>query len=116
MSKGRIAPILGSFAAILTSGLAFAMWMANGIVYGGLVGLKGREQDLAVAHERAAIALTVAILLQAVAMFTTASWLPRTQLTGILGTTVRLAFGLAISLIGAGLALVLVLQVIRVTH
>mgnify|MGYP005814878207 CR=1 FL=1 len=116
MSRGRIALILGSVAAILTSGVAFAMWMANGIVYGSLVGLKGREHDLVVARERAVIALTAAIFLQAVSMFTTASWLPRMQLTGILGTTVRLAFGLAISLVGAGLALALVLQVIRVAH
>ncbi|MCZ2149021.1 MAG: hypothetical protein LC126_14760 [Bryobacterales bacterium] len=116
MSKGRIALILGSVAAIITSGLTFAMWMANGIVYGSLVGLKGREQDLVVARERAAVALTAAIFFQAVAIFTTASWLPRMQLTGILGTTLRLALGLAISLVGAGLTLALVLQVIRVTH
>lgn len=116
MTKGRGALLLGSVGAILTSGLAFAMWMANGIVYGSLVGLKDREHDLAVARERAAIALAAAILLQAVAMFTTASWLPRIQLTGILGTTVRFALALAISLVGAGLALALALQVIRMAH
>lgn len=116
MTKGRIALLLGSVAAILTSALAFAMWMANGIVYGSLVGLKNREHDLAVAHERAAIALTAAILLQVVAMFMTASCLPRTQLTGVLGTTVRLTLGLAISLVGSGLALAVGLQVIRMVN
>lgn len=116
MTKGRIALLLGSVVAILTSGLAFAMWIANGIVYGSLVGLKNREHDLAVASERAVIALTAAILLQAVAVFTTAAWLPRMQMNGVLGTTLRCALALAISLLGAGVALAAVLQVIRMVH
>ncbi len=116
MAKSRLALLFSSVGAILTSGLAFAMWMANGIVYGSLVGLKNREHDLAVARERAVIGLTAAILLQAVAMFTTASWLPRMQPTGVLGTILRFGLALAISLVGAGLALAIVLQVARMVH
>lgn len=116
MTKGRLVLLLGSVAAILASALAFAMWMANGIVYGSLVGLKDRAHDLTVARQMAVTALAAALLLQVAAMFMTASWLPRMQLTGALGTTVRLALGLAISLVGAGLALAVGLQVIRMLN
>jgi hypothetical protein len=116
MTKGRVALIVGSTGAILTSGVALAIWVANGIVYGSLVGLKDRGHDLAVAHVRATIALTAAILLQVIAMFTTASWLPRMQPNRVVRTPLRFALALVISLLGAGLALVLVLQTIRMTH
>lgn len=116
MTKGGVSLLLGSLGAIIASGLACAMWMANGMVYGSLVGLKDREHDLSVAGGSAVIALTAAILFQAIGIFATASWLPRRQLTGIVGTTVRFALALAVSLAGTGLVLALLLLVIRSVH
>lgn len=116
MTKRRIAAVVGSVGAIVASGLAFAMWMANGIVYGSLVGLKNREHDLAIARDRAMIALTAALLLQVLAMFTTASWLPRGQFGGAARTAARFVFAFVISVAGAAMALALILQISRFLH
>ena len=116
MTMRRITLVAGSIGAIVASGLALAMWIANGIVYGSLVGLKGREHQLAIAQERSVIALGALILLQGVAMFMTAGWLPRGQLRGAVSLIARLLSALVISAAGAGLVLVVVLQISRWTH
>jgi hypothetical protein len=116
MTMRRITLVAGSIGAIVASGLALAMWIANGIVYGSLVGLKGREHQLAIAQQRAVIALGALILLQGVAMFMTAAWLPRGQLRGAVSLVARLLSALVISAAGAGLVLVVVLQISRWAH
>ena len=112
----KTALIFGSVAAIAASGLALAMWIANGIVYCSLVGLRGREHDLAIAHERAMIALAALGVLQLVAMLTTASWLPRGQLSGAVGAALRFVLALVISGAGAGAVLIVTLQISRWVH
>jgi hypothetical protein len=58
-------PIL-TFAVIggLGAAFAFIVYVANGMVVGDLIGLPGREHDIAVAHHRSSIGLLSCVLLQ----------------------------------------------------
>lgn len=60
----RVAVGVGAVAA---SAAFWLMYMANGIAYGSLVGLKGRELDMQAMSSRATMAIIVAIVCQMLA-------------------------------------------------
>ena len=63
---------LAGFLALVSAG-AWISYMGQGIAYGSIVGLPGREQDLAVFGSRAMTALRIAVVLEALAI-ATVSW------------------------------------------
>jgi hypothetical protein len=63
---------LTGFWALVSAGERIR-YMGQGIAYGGIVGLPGREQDLAVFGSRAMTALRIAVVLEALAI-ATVSW------------------------------------------
>jgi hypothetical protein len=102
------------------AGSAFfiAMYLANGVVYGSLVGLKGRESDLQIARIRSSRALAIALVLQVVAIVMTMLSLARPNLeTSTFSfdqwcrTFWRLAISIIISIIGTALIFMLILKV-----
>lgn len=64
----NVVRIGASVAAMAGSAIFVMMYVANGIVHGSLVGLKGWENDLQIASVRATWALAFALGLQIVAI------------------------------------------------
>jgi len=92
----------------LSSAPLWLMFIANGIAYGSIYGLSGREKDLQTFAFRAETALISAVLVQATgtglltAMFTT-------RLPSIAGNTaLRLSFPALVGLLSALLVFVLI--------
>jgi hypothetical protein len=110
MTKSNATRIAAILAAMAASAVLFAMYVANGVVYGSLVGLKNREHDLHVASARGKTALAVALCLQIVVIVTTAFSLPRQNLQ----LPARLVIGGAVSVLGTVVTFALFLQIIRI--
>jgi len=88
-----------SIALMLGATVCIVGYAANGIVYGDLVGLRGREHDLHLAGVRALYFLFVVIGLQIAAGVSIVSLLPR-RLARARGAVARFAIGLSISIAG----------------
>jgi len=113
--------ISASVAAMIASAICFLVYVANGIVYGDLVGLKSREHDLQVEAMRASVALAFAAGLQLVAIIAISSSLPRRiKPSDTVERWVIRLWHLAIAIVvsGLGTALIygLILKLGRVFH
>jgi len=95
------------------SAVFFAMYVGNGIAYGSIVGLKGREADLQNIRTRGTMAFALALVLQVLALLATFSWLPASKPPGRFGALRRAGIALALSLAGTALILVLFFQINR---
>lgn len=62
-------PLIAGIVAVVASAVFWLMYAANGIAYGSLVGLKGREHDMQVMASRGTAAFLIASVFQVV------SWL-----------------------------------------
>jgi hypothetical protein len=89
------------------------MYVGNGIAYGSIVGLKGREADLQNIRTRGTMALVLALVLQGLALLATFSWLPTSEPPGWSEVLRRSGIALALSLAGTALMLVLFFQISR---
>jgi hypothetical protein len=114
MTKGNVARIVAILAAMAASAVFITIYVANGIVYGSLLGLKNREHDLQVASSRGKGALVLALCLQIVAIVTTAFSLPRQNVRNRSVTVGRLVIGALVSVVGTALIFALVLQVVKI--
>jgi hypothetical protein len=110
MTRSTGSQVIGALIAMLASAVFIVMYVANGIVYGSLVGLKNREHDLQVASIRGKTALALAVSIQVVAMVTTAFALSRQNLQA----RARIIIGGIVSILGTAVIFVLLLQIIRV--
>lgn len=66
VSRSRAVVLTVGILMVLSSGVAWFMYMANGIAYGSIVGLRGRDADLNTFRFRAEAFLASAALLQAI--------------------------------------------------
>jgi hypothetical protein len=83
---------------LLTSGVLWVMFMANGIAYGSIVGLPGREGDIRTLQLRAEVSLTSAVLTQVIGVSLIVPILilrlPSIAASSILRLTIPIAMGL----------------------
>lgn len=111
----RIPVIVGcglSAALMVGSAVYFAGYVANGIIYGNMVGLRGREPDLRTASLHGLVFLLIAAVLQIAAASSVAAWVPRkSEITR--SVLARLAVGLAISIAATAVLFLIFLRVNR---
>lgn len=97
--------LAGAAILIVTAALSWFAYMANGIAYGSLKGLPGRETALNELRSRSAVALGLAVSSEALAV-AAASWL---LIAGRMQWVTRLWMSLAI----AGMADVFTFALVR---
>lgn len=64
MSSIKPVPFIIGVMALIASAIFWLMYMGNGIAYGSLVGLKGRESDLQALASRGMVGLAAAAIFQ----------------------------------------------------
>ncbi len=102
-----VKPLRLSTVAVAASAAFWLMYMANGIAYGSLVGLKGREYDMQIMASRGITALIVAVVCQILAWIMLVSGLRQADGTNLWGKLKAWAVAVSVSLIGT-LALIAV--------
>jgi hypothetical protein len=114
----NVVRIGASIAAMAGSAIFVMMYVANGIVHGSLVGLKGRENDLKIASVRTTWALAFALGLQIVAITVTMQSLarrgpetPAFSLERWVMTLWHLAISILVSILGTALIFELILKI-----
>lgn len=99
--------------AVLASAFFFMIHVANGVVYGSLLGLNSRQHDLQIASLRSRMALTLALGLQVVAILTIMSSLTRRiEPSDALERWVIRFWHLALSVVVSGLGTALIFGLI----
>ena len=102
------------FAAMAGAAICVAGYVANGIVYGSLVGLKGREQDLRTSRSHGELFLLGTVALQLVAAACMAWLIPRHAAIGT--AAARFITGATISVAGTLLLFGLFVRWDRASH
>ena len=121
MMNSKGVRIGASVAAMAISAIFVVMYVANGMVYSSLVGLKSREHDLQIASVRANVALALALGLQIVAITMTMSSLawwgkatPSSPLEHLVVTLWRLVISVVVSILGTALIFELIFKIGRI--
>lgn len=100
MSSIKPVPLIIGVVALIASAIFWLMYMGNGIAYGSLVGLKGRESDLQALASRGMIGLAAAVIFQIAAWVALRfSWSPLAE-TGFRGRVTAWAVAIPIALAG----------------
>lgn len=113
MNKSSIMRVTLTGSATVAAAFALLIYVAHGIAYGSLVGLKGRSVDLDTERLRATMFLLGGLALQIIAWLGTASVLPRRRPLTRWSTMARFVVALVVSLFGTVLVAILYLQVNR---
>jgi hypothetical protein len=114
MRSVKPVPLITGVVAIAASAVFWLMYVGNGIAYGSLVGLKGREHDMQITASRGTTAVIVAVICQMLAWIMLVSGLRQADGTSPWSRLKPWAVAVSVSLIGTLTLMALFLFVNRI--